>query len=484
MQAQSSAPKSGVSNRFVYGCLMLFALPFVIGGLVALVQGIRQYPTKPDAIVAIIVGGVFTMVGLLLVFGVRYAASAVAKKDALQAQNPGKPWMWRDDWAHGIVKDSNKAGAIGLWVFTVIWNAVSLPVALLAVPPELAKGNQKVLLVLLFPLVGIILLISAIYQTLRSMKFGASTCHLERVPIVPGRTFRGDIELKADAAPQNGFHLRIASIRAVTTRTGKNRSTTEHLLWDEEIVVDPSATMRSPMGTRVPFVFVTPPDAHTTDESDSYERFLWRLSASAEFQGVDYGAQFQIPVFQTGEEIDGSEFAAFAQRHRAEAARHPVGASSGVEITALPGGGEEFRIHARKTIGGTIKSLLFLAIWNAAIAAMIHFHAPWGFPAVFIAIDLLFIIGSVDYFLGRSTIAVDGNGVRVRKEWLGAGSTKSYEAASIASIDGMTASENSTSFGITLKFSDGTTRLLGGYLPDRESADVVAAKMMADLGRA
>ena len=56
MQAQSSAPKSGVSNRFVYGCLMLFALPFVIFGLLALVQGIRQYPTKPNAIVAIIVG--------------------------------------------------------------------------------------------------------------------------------------------------------------------------------------------------------------------------------------------------------------------------------------------------------------------------------------------------------------------------------------------------------------------------------------------
>ena len=54
------------------------------------------------------------MVGLLLVFGVWYAASAAARTDALQAQNPGKPWMWRDDWAHGIVKDSNKAGAIAM----------------------------------------------------------------------------------------------------------------------------------------------------------------------------------------------------------------------------------------------------------------------------------------------------------------------------------------------------------------------------------
>ena len=41
-----------------------------------------------------------------------------------------------------------------------------------------------------------------------------------------------------------------------------------------------------------------------------------------------------------------------------------------------------------------------------------------------------------------------------------------------------------TTASITLKFSDGSTRLLSSYLPDRESADTVAAKMMADLGRA
>jgi hypothetical protein len=51
--------------------------------------------------------------------------------------------------------------------------------------------------------------------------------------------------------------------------------------------------------------------------------------------------------------------------------------------------------------------------------AMIHFEAPWGFPAVFIAIDLLIIVASVDYFFGRSTIEVDGSGVRLRKQWLG-----------------------------------------------------------------
>ena len=73
MPPQSVTGKSG-GSRLAFGCMILFALPFAGGGLLALVQGIRQYRTKPDAIVAIIVGGVFTLVGLLILIGVRFAA--------------------------------------------------------------------------------------------------------------------------------------------------------------------------------------------------------------------------------------------------------------------------------------------------------------------------------------------------------------------------------------------------------------------------
>lgn len=110
--------------------------------------------------------------------------------------------------------------------------------------------------------------------------------------------------MKTDAVPQNGYRLRIASLRVVTTRSQRRSATggsaTEKVLWDQEIVVDASAAMRSPAGTRVPFQFTTPADAQVTDESDSYNRYLWRISASARFPGVDYSAQFEVPVFKTG----------------------------------------------------------------------------------------------------------------------------------------------------------------------------------------
>ncbi|MEO8033231.1 MAG: hypothetical protein ABI837_02285 [Acidobacteriota bacterium] len=426
---------------------------------------------------------VVVLVLLALVLAAVYGLGVKRKSDALRAAHPDQPWMWREDWARGAIRDTSRGTTIGLWVFTLICNAIAFPITWLA-RPQVSGENLLSVIIYLFPLAGIIMLLSAIYQTLRSLKFGTSVCHLQRVPIVPGRLFRGEVELKTDVVPVDGYRLRILLVRLVTTRTGRNRSTSERLLWDTEIFVPAEAAMRSPLGTRVPFELATPPDSHPTDDQDMYDRYLWRLSATAQLPGVDYGAQFDIPVFLTGSATDGSEFTAFQARHRVEAAHRELAPASGVEITKLPGGGEEFRIQAKKTFDSMLGGFVFLGLWNAAIYAMIRFHVPWGIPAVFIALDLLFILSTLDYYLGKSTIEVDASGVRVHRLWMGIGSTsQSYEAASIASIDGTTAGANSKSFGVTLKLHDGATRLLGAYLSDRESAEAVAAKMMADLGR-
>ncbi len=485
MLSRTIAVKPRLSNHLLYALSMLFALPFLGGGALALLQGIRQYGTGKNAIVLIVVGVICVATGLLVVGGLRSTAAANSRSEALQARYPGKPWMWREEWMNRSIRDSNRVGAIGMWIFALFWNAISIPLAVLIAPSELAKGHHAALLILLFPLIGIFVFIAAIYQTLRSIRFGTSTCHLENVPVVPGRKFRGDVEIGNDTVPEDGYHFRIASLQAMTTGSGKNRSTTEHTLWDDEIEVNAAAAMRSPTGVRVPFELATPPDGHTTDESDSSNRYFWRLYATAQFAGVDYAAQFQIPVFQTGEAVDGSEFAAFEQRHRSEAARRQLPLSAGVQITARPEGGEEFQIRAKKTIGGMLRSLLFLVILNAALAALIHYNAPFGFRAVLFLIDLLVILASIDYLFGKTTATVDATGVKVRWECFGAAWTTSYDAAAIASIDGATpGGNNASSFAVKLKLSNGRTRILGGYLPDRESADIVAARMMADLRRA
>jgi hypothetical protein len=425
---------------------------------------------------------VIGLIVLILVLAVVYGFNVQKSRTATQAAHPQEPWLWRDDWARGAIRDSNKGTTIGIWAFAIVWSALVFPITWIAYP-QMSHEGSKAILILIFPLAGVILLFSAVYLTIRSMKFGTSICHLQGLPIVPGRMFRGEIELTTDLVPPAGYRLRLVLVNVITSRNRRHsNSTIQRLVWDSEVLIDSAMAMRSPMGTRIPFELATPPDAHPTDDRDMYNRHVWRLTASAQLPGVDYNAQFELPVFRTGPAVDGSEFAAFQERHRNAAARQELPPESGVRITKLPKGGEEFRIEVPKTFGSVFRTLLFLVLWNAAIVAMIHFGAPWGFPAVFLVLDLLIVFGTIDYFLGRSTIEVDPSGVRVRREWAGkAMRSRSYDAASIQLIEGTTAAENSAAFGVTLKLRDGTSQAIASYVPDRETADAVAAKMMVDL---
>lgn len=53
----------------------------------------------------------------------------------------------------------------GLWGFTLVWNAIAFPIAILAVPEIIEDGEWVGLLVLLFPLIGLLMLWGAVVST-------------------------------------------------------------------------------------------------------------------------------------------------------------------------------------------------------------------------------------------------------------------------------------------------------------------------------
>ena len=80
--------------------------------------------------------------------------------------------MWRDDWAAGHISSSNKTILVVAWTFAIVWNLVSTP--LLFALRNIPQKNYVALIALLFPAIGLLLLIRAIRFSMEYRKFGVS----------------------------------------------------------------------------------------------------------------------------------------------------------------------------------------------------------------------------------------------------------------------------------------------------------------------
>jgi hypothetical protein len=122
----------------------------------------------------------------------------------------------------GGARDAGDATPRFLWIFAFFWNAMSWPIAFLAVPDIVEKGEWVGLLVLLFPLVGLGLLwaaVSATWNAWIARRGGGSTAPSRR----PSRSAPGTLAAQAARAmfdPQGVASLRPGARAAGAPETG------------------------------------------------------------------------------------------------------------------------------------------------------------------------------------------------------------------------------------------------------------------------
>jgi hypothetical protein len=132
--------------------------------------------------------------------------------------------------------------------------------------------------VLLFPLTGILVFSGAIYALLRRQRYGAAVFELATLPAPLGRTLAGHVRVGRGLAPNGEITLSLRAIHRIITRSGKSTSAKEEILWGSH-------------------------------------RILWRLELKSVVPGVDFLAQFEVPVFYTAESdtpLTPEELARFA----------------------------------------------------------------------------------------------------------------------------------------------------------------------------
>ena len=461
----------------------LLSLPFALMGLFALVlllhDGLLGGLNRQKAfglLSAIIASGGF----IALIFGInaKKMALATAGLKAAVPETSEKPWLKRKDWAAGRITSGAHKSVLLLWVFVLFWLAFSTVITLLVVPPEWQRGNHVALIAMIFPVIGLAVLVFALTTTLAWRRYGQSAFEMAAVPGALGGTLEGMIQVNARLRPEHGLHLRLSCLRRTTTSTGKNRTTTEKILWQDEKWLRPDLPQTGLNVTGIPVYFRLPADQpeSTTSLGDGIH---WRLEASAKVRGPNYHATFEVPVFKVPETPTPSDDPTAQYQMSLDEIRQQI--HSRVQVNDLADGGKEFIFPAGRNPGFATGATVFVLIWTAVIVFLIWKHAPIIFPLVFGAIDLLMIVFAFDLWFRRSRVVATPEQMQIETAWLGFKKQRTLKVSDVASLAtdvGATAGHTAY-YDLKIRTRDGRDFTAAKNLGSKPEADWLVQQMAA-----
>jgi hypothetical protein len=469
---------------------MLFSLPFAIVAILALVfllhdeviSGFKMERQKAMGLLsaAIVCGGI-----IALIFGInaKKMAMGAASPKSSAPETPEKPWLKHADWATGRITSGTRKSVLLIWIFTLFWNAVSAPIVFIGLPEELHKGNHAILIALLFPVVGIGMIFFAANATLAWRKFGQSIFEMAAMPAALGGTLEGEIEVKTGLRPQHGLHLRLSCIRQTTSGSGKNRSTTEKILWQDEKWLRADLPQTDLNATGIPVFFKLPADQPESTPGNG-DGVHWKLEASAKLRGPNFHASFDVPVFKLPEPPGISDDPTVRYQMSLDEVRQQV--RSKIQVNDLPDGGKQFIFPAGRNAAPAAGLALVWLVWTGIVVALFWNLKQVGplFPLVFGVFDLLITVAAFNLLFLRRRVVVTPQGATIQTSWL---IIKKEHKIAAADITGITAQQGMT-VGHTayydLKVRTSRDFTAASSIADKPEADWLVQQMSAALKKA
>ncbi len=420
-----------------------------------------------------------------------YGNRVLREQQALQEQYPVEPWRWRKDWEKGVISANTKGKMVAAIIFATFWNMISAPL-LFVVPNEVRDGNHLALIGLLFPLVGAILLGVAVYKVLQWRRYGATVFEMASVPGVVGGLLQGRVRIPTMVQPEEDASITLSCVNRRTTGSGKNSHTSNVILWQTEATLPRNGLMLDGRETEIPVSFGIPTDRSSTDDSDSNNQILWQLGVKIATQGVDFLAEFEVPVFRTAGSAtagpgrmpgDGPLVIALDE------AGNPIPdgntpdpakteeslRSAGILAEPCVGGGITLLFPMLRLPGMAIGALLFTVVWGGSLAWMLHGQGPL-FPQVVSGLFLLLMVYiTLDLCTGKSRIEVSRTGILVRGGFFGLGPVRRLSFAELGGLDLKSTLQvgNRLYFAVDIKKLGGGTLRVANRLRQEEANAVV-----------
>lgn len=236
--------------------------------------------------------------GFGLIWWVRFAAHSPDHDQQMRAAHPNEPWMWREDWAGGAIRTSNRRDAMRFLIFASIWCLATFPIFAIVPNQALRNSGFNPTPALIFPLLGIGILTWATRSYFRARKYGEATFTMASIPGQIGGSLIGKIDSESPLSPGLAATIELACIERTTRGSLHSLTIWDRVLWHSE-----QTSITGSSGT-ISVAFIIPPDCRPSDDLNPRRRVVWRLSARAPGPAGDFRADFEVPVFRIGETYD------------------------------------------------------------------------------------------------------------------------------------------------------------------------------------
>ncbi|MEM9187444.1 MAG: DUF3592 domain-containing protein [Planctomycetota bacterium] len=386
------------------------------------------------------------------------------RRRARLAASPGEPWRIRKDWTAGVVRCGGWSGAAGLGLFALFWNALSVPIFALVVTNDNQQPGWVVLLVGLFPLIGLGLLGGALWQAFRVLRFGRSTFRLAGVPGVIGGELAGVVLAPAGVVTKGGYRITLACGEQVTEKRGSEYTLTTNELWKDSRVVD--RTLHDPSGKRgVPVRFVIPTDSKPTDP-EAPEPISWKLTVTADTRGPDYHAEFDVPVYRTESSRDGvvADSAPLTEYEREEGLEEAL-AQEGVRVSLGASALQLTCPPCRHPLTALLCLGMGVVLGGVGVGLFLYLDewVKWIVAPAFAFFGVLLGYVGLDLLLSCTDLTITGDRWRLRSGWYGLrGAGREFTSDQVRGITTKQAMSSTSGSGPTKKWNNVVVRISSG----------------------
>jgi len=391
-----------------------------------------------------------------------------------------------------IAPGAAAGGHLAMWFFAVIWNLISFPACFAAWDEiqSIRRGEDYLLLlILLFPLIGLFLLWQAIKGTILHLRYGKSSLQMDPYPGQAGGQVGGEILLSKALTLNTQCEVRLECLHSRETRNSKGQKrTSTSVEWQDALMVRGAQEAGK---TRIRFVFDVPGDLPASQaKSSSWHH--WKVHVVADIPGLDLALDFEVPV-QQGE---GKSRIRIAGRERKQQLQR---SQQLAQVLNVEQQGDTLFMHSdygRELSGsilGGIFGVIFLAVGIGIGFAnmgpgLIEVPIKLLFCSVFGGLGLIIFLASVLTPLTRLDTAIDRQNLHVRRLFLGR--EFSRKTIALQSITRLHTHKNS-SYGDGSKtrnwfqlrvWHDGKKQVIAESLPGRVLADEAVAFLRSNTG--